>query len=64
MSEPGLVKREILPCEKEGHVLVREVWDVTVPGCPMLVLKPGPTWPLEQDPDARVVVRTVLRPLD
>jgi hypothetical protein len=61
MDEPGLVKREILPSTVKGHVLVREVWDLSVPGCPMVAFKHGPTYPFARDLDVKAVVRTVMR---
>lgn len=68
MSEPGLVKREILPCDREGYVLVRETWDLTAPGCPMIALRPNfpsglPDWrPLEIDTSVVSVERSVVVP--
>lgn len=35
MNEPGLVKREIHGTTA-GHLLIRETWDLTVPGCPIV----------------------------
>lgn len=47
---PGLLSREEIRREKD-HVIVRETWDVTVPGCPIIVVTGGA-------PDPNVVTVT------
>ena len=36
---PGLVSREIVSTH-DDHVVIREVWDTTVIGCPVVTLDP------------------------
>lgn len=42
MTERGLVSREVVSLEHE-MVSLKEVWDVTVPGCPVIAMDPGVT---------------------
>lgn len=35
MNEPGLVSRTVVAVDDE-YAMVREFWDLTVPGCPMV----------------------------
>lgn len=36
-NPPGLLKREVIR-EDGDYVVVRETWDLTAPGCPMIVI--------------------------
>jgi hypothetical protein len=36
-SEQGLVSRDVVGRE-DGYMIVREVWDTSVPGCPVIVV--------------------------
>ena len=36
--QPGLISRRII-AKTDHHVVVREVWDVTVPGCPIIPIR-------------------------
>ena len=42
MTEPGLVSREVVSRDHE-MVSLKEVWDVTVPGCPVIAMDPNVT---------------------
>lgn len=57
---PGLIERTVIQ-HCGDYVIVQETWDVTVPGCPMLVFKTG-TWPMERLPDVRTVTRRTKYP--
>lgn len=46
LDTPGLLKREIVEQTENGFV-IRETWDVTVKGCPMVVLPPCDGAPVE-----------------
>ncbi len=61
MPEPGLISRKMLGYHG-NTATIREVWDVTAPGCPVIVYRTG-TWPFEPIPDARTVERTFRMPL-
>ncbi len=38
MNPPGLIKRELI--EDHGDsVTIRETWDLTVPGCPLVAIR-------------------------
>lgn len=39
-TPPGLIKREIVH-QDEHTVTIHETWDLTVPGCPMIAIKPA-----------------------
>lgn len=39
MNLPGLIKRELIS-EHGDYVTIRETWDVNVPGCPIVVIRP------------------------
>jgi hypothetical protein len=36
---PGLISRKIIARDRKT-VTIEEVWDVTVPGCPMITMNP------------------------
>ena len=55
---PGLVLRELLPCDVPGHVLVREVWNPKAPGCPLVVFDQT-VWPWRVRTDVVTVDRRV-----
>ncbi len=37
-KEPGLLKREVVGFEG-NKVVIREIWDTSAPGCPMIVIR-------------------------
>lgn len=51
-NPPGLVSREIVSV-RDGIAKVREEWDITVPGCPMIIN------PFNPPPDAANVTGCV-----
>ncbi len=55
---PGLVKREIIE-RNESYVVIRETWDLRVPGCPMVAVRFDP---LRGAGDAEVCVREIYEP--
>jgi hypothetical protein len=57
-TDRGMLKREIVD-ERDGRYIVREVWDLKHPLCPIVVLKLGL---LERDPEADLVCITQERP--
>lgn len=58
MDTPGLVKREII-ARHEHHVTYREIWDLTVPGCPIIAVSLSP---FGLNKSATVYERTVTVP--
>lgn len=58
MNIPGLVMRELINDDGET-VTIKETWDLTVPGCPIVIFKPGTR---ERDTDAIALERTTDMP--
>jgi hypothetical protein len=46
--ERGLIKREIVGSDKNA-IHIRELWDVTVPGCPIVAVKLAPEFGIDKD---------------
>jgi hypothetical protein len=59
MDHPGLIKREVVRQDDETVVL-RETWDLSAPGCPLIGVTLNPFGLL--DPDGKTCTRTLTVP--
>jgi hypothetical protein len=58
VQAPGLVKREVIGFGPD-YVDIREVWDLSVPNCPMVAVR---LLPFEINKDAKNMERTIREP--